>query len=48
MITETTMGKTVNLKYSHLLTLSLPTEVFLVNSQNWLAAASNAFTKATE
>ena len=38
MITKTTMVVIVNLPNSHLLTLSLPTEVFQVNGQNQLLA----------
>ena len=38
MITKTTMVVIVNLPNSHLLTLSLPTEVFQVNGQNQLVA----------
>ena len=38
MITKTTMVVIVNLPNSHLLTLSLPTEVFQINGQNQLVA----------
>ena len=34
MITKTTMSVIFNLQNSHLLTLSLPTEVFQINGQN--------------